>query len=256
MPTLLELQRAVRGDLLGQNEEAAPYVVPAGLTTAARLSVYRNTMFGALTKALRLSYPAVDLLVGQEFFDQAARIFSENEPPRGACLDEYGGGFAEFIAHFRPAASLPYLPGVARLEWAVSGALHAPDVAALDLSCLSALGPADRGRVAFVPHPSVSLVHADCPVDAIWRAVLAGDDAAMAAIDLGSGPVWLLVQRCATRVDVLRISEREWRFAALLCAARPLQAALDEVPDLDASAALAGHLAAGRFTGFSLDQAP
>jgi hypothetical protein len=256
VPTLLELQRAVRDDMLAQSGEADPYIVPHGLTPAARLSVYRNTMLGALTTALRLSYPVVHRLVGAEFFDGAARIFIEKEPAHCACLDEYGGGFAEFLARFPPTASLPYLPGVARLEWAVSRALHAPDVAALDLSCLSALGPADRGRVAFVSDPSVGLVHADCPVDAIWRAVLARDDAAMAAIDLGSGPVWLLIQRCATGIDVTRISEREWRFAALLCAGRPLQTALEEVTDVDASVVLAAHLAAGRFTGFSLDQAP
>ena len=104
MPTLLELQCAVRGDLLAQNGEADPYVVPDGLTPGARLSVYRNTMLGTLTTALRLSYPAVYLLVGGEFFDQVARIFGENEPPRGAWLDEYGGGLAEFLARFPPAA--------------------------------------------------------------------------------------------------------------------------------------------------------
>jgi len=104
-----------------------------------------------------------------------------------------------------------------------------------------------------VPHPSVSLVDADCPVDAIWRAVLARDDAAMAAIDLGARPVWLLVQRGEAGINVVRITEREWRFAALLCAGRSLPDALDEAPDLDASAALAGHLAAGRFTGFRLE---
>jgi len=35
-----------------------------------------------------------------------------------------------------------------------------------------------------------------------------------------------------------------------------LQAALDEAADIDTSAALAGLLAAGRFTGFRLEAAP
>jgi hypothetical protein len=92
-------------------------------------------------------------------------------------------------------------------------------------------------------------------VDAIWRAVLAQDEPATAAIDLGSGRVWLLVQRLETGVDVMRISKAEWRFAAQLCAGLPLEAALDTASGLDAAAALAGHLAAGRFTGFRLDAA-
>jgi len=93
-------------------------------------------------------------------------------------------------------------------------------------------------------------------VDAIWRAVLAQDDAAMAAIDLGSGPVWLLVQRLETGVDVMRISKREWRFATQLCSGRPLQAALDMAPGLGAATVLAGHFAAGRFIGYRLETAP
>jgi hypothetical protein len=255
VPTLLEIQRVVGRSLLAQNGEADPYVVPDKLTPGARLSVYRNTMLGALTTVLRLSYPAVHRLVGVEFFNGAARIFIEKEPPLSAFLDEYGAGFAEFLAHFPPAASVFYLPGVARLDWAVSRALHAPDVSVLNLSCLAELDPAEHARIAFVPHPSVDLVQADCPVDAIWRAVLARHDAAITAIDLESGPVWLLVQRYVTGVEVARMSEREWRFAKLLCAGRPLQAALDEVPDLDAAAELAGHFLAGRFTGFRLNAA-
>jgi hypothetical protein len=43
--------------------------------------------------------------------------------------------------------------------------------------------------------------------------------------------------------------------AIQLCSGRPLQAALDAAPGLDAVTALAGHLAAGCFTGFTLETA-
>jgi hypothetical protein len=144
---------------------------------------------------------------------------------------------------------------VARLEWAVNQALHAPDEEPLDVTRLSALEQSDDDRVCFVPHPSVSLVSADCPVDAIWRAVLAHDDTALAAIDLAAGPVWLLVQRLTTGVEVTRIDERAWRFAAELFAGRPLGAALRSAGILDAPPLLAEHLAAGRFIAFGLDDA-
>ena len=257
VPTLLEVQRALRRSLVEHDDgEAAGYILADGLASEGRLNVYRNTFIGALTTALRLAYPAVHRLVGPEFFEGTTRIFIEKEPPRGAYLDEYGSGFPEFLAQFRQAASVAYLPDVARLEWTVSRALHAPDVEALDLSRLVAVDPADHGRIAFVPHPSVGLVQADCPADTIWRAVLAQDDAAMAAIDLGSGPVWLMVQRFATGVEVTRFSKQEWRFANRLCVDQPLQEALDDASGFNASAALAGHLAAGRFTGFRLETAP
>ena len=254
-PSLLELQCAMRASLVVHDDRGiSAHVVDAGMSPAERLDVYRSTFASVVTKALRLSYPAVHRLVGAEFFEGAARIFIEAHPPESACLDDYGEKFADFLSDFEPAASLAYLPEVTRLEWAVNRVLHAPDVEPLYPHRLAALAEAERARVSFVPHPSVSLVSADYPVDAIWRAVLAQDDTALAAIDLDAGAVWLLVQRLATGVEVRRMSESAWRISAALFAGRPLAAALDEAPDTEASALLADHLAAGRFIDFSLNE--
>jgi hypothetical protein len=253
MLTLLELQRAVHRSLVARDDEAAVrHILADGLAPEARLNVYRNTFIGTITTALRLSFPAVHRLVGAEFFESAARIFIEEGPPRCAYLDEYGADFPGFLENFRPAASLSYLSGVARLEWAVSRALHAPDAAALDISRLSMIDPADHDRIILVAHPSVGLVRADHSVDDIWRAVLAQDDAAMAAIDLRSGPVWLFVHRLETGVDVGRLCEPAWCFMAAICAGRPLQDAIDSAPGVDAAVSLAEHFAVGRFVGFEL----
>lgn len=253
MPKLLELQRAIFRSLIEHDDTAAAGCIIADLLAPqARLNIHRNTMIGGLTTALRLSYPAVHRIVGAEFFESAARIFIEAQPPESAWLDAWGARFPEFLASFKPAAALPYLPGVARLERAVSRALHAPDVAALDLSRLSRIDAAIQERIAFVPHPSLGLVCAEYPVDAVWRAVLDRDDAAMAAIDLDAGPVWLLVERPETGVEVVRTSEAMWRFTQALCAPRPLQTAIDAAPGIDAAVALANHLAAGRFVDFEV----
>lgn len=256
MPTLLEIQQAVgRSIIAGDDAPAAHYILADGLPPEARLGIYRNNFTGTLTAALKLCYPAIHRLVGAEFFEGAARIFIAAEPPHRADLDAYGGGFAEFLAGFAPAAVLPYLAGVARLEWAVSCALHAPDMEPLDLARLAAI-IAEYHRVAFRPHPSVTFVAADHPVDAIWRAVLAQDDDAMVAIDLDAGPVRLLVERRDTGVEVTRLEEPAWRFATALCASRPLQTAIAAAPEVDAATLLAQHLATGRFVGFELVDGP
>jgi hypothetical protein len=253
-PSLLELQRAMRLSLVRREDrDTAAHVLADGIDPAARLGVYRNTFASVLTRALRLSYPAVERLVGAEFFEGAVRAFIEEQPPRSACLDDYGAGFADFLARFAPAASLEYLPDVARLEWAVNCALHAPDTEALDVAVLAALAEKDLARVRLTPHRSASLVHAGHPVDAIRRAVLDRDDAALAAIDPAAGPVWLLTHRTETGIEVSRLSERGWRFTEALFAGRPLHQALEEAPCAEVQALFAEHLAAGRFAGFSLD---
>ena len=56
MPTLLEVQRAMRRSLVEHDDgEAAAYILADGLAPEARLNVYRNTAIGALTTALRLA---------------------------------------------------------------------------------------------------------------------------------------------------------------------------------------------------------
>lgn len=252
-PSLLELQRAVCRSVLARDDAgAAAYVVADGIEPAARLGIYRNTFASVLTNALRLSYPAVHRLVGAECFEGAVRLFIEEQPPRCADLDEYGVDFSEFLAQFSPVAALAYLPGVAQLEWVVSRALHAQDAEPLDVTRLAALTEDEQAHVCFAPHPSVGMVRADHPADTIWRAVLDQNDAALASIDLASGPVWLLVQRAEAGVDVNRLSEAAWRFTVALLAGHPLHRALEEARCADAQALLAEHLAAGRFTGFSL----
>jgi hypothetical protein len=252
-PSLLELQRAVRRSVVAHDDaDACSYIVGDGIEPAARLGIYRNTFASVLTNALRLSYPAVHRLVAAECFEGAARLFLQEQPPQCANLDGYGADFPEFLGRVPPVARLSYLPDVARLEWAVSRALHAEDAEPLDVARLAALSEDEQARVMFAPHPSAGHVRAEHPADSIWRAVLAQDDAALAAIDPAAGPVWLLVHRAETGVEVSRLSECAWRFSVALFAGRALHQALDEAQCAEAQATLTEHLAAGRFSGFSL----
>ena len=254
MPSLRDVQDAVRRGLLHDaGADALACIAASGLAPGQRLGIHRNTLLGALTRALTLSFPAVHRLVGADFFEGAADVFARERPPRCADLNAYGDEFADFLQRFGPAATLAYLPDVARLEWAVNRALHAPDVAALDASVLAAAASADPGRVCFTPHPSVGLLSSAFPVDTLWRAVLHQDEAAMAAIDLRSGPVHLMVHRRADAIEVERLEEDPWHFASLLLGGQTLSTTLAAVPYVDATMLLAGHLLAGHCTQFHID---
>lgn len=255
-PSLRDMQQAMRRSLLGHDDSIAAFVVDDGVAAAERLGIYRNTFVGVATGALRLNHPAVARLVGDDFFDATAQAYVVRHPPASAWLDQYGDAYADFLAQWQAAASLPYLADVARLEWAVGRTLHAPDAAAVDaatLASLAARAPEAQASVRFDPHPALQLVRTATPADAIWRAVLDRDDAALAAIDLAAGPSWLLVERSDEGVDVVSMHEAEWYFTLALCTGKTLQQALDAVaeePDFDATSLLAQHFAAGRFTGF------
>jgi hypothetical protein len=251
MPTLLEMQQAMQTSLLRRDSRAVAAMLAAQVPSD-RLDIYRNTFVHTLTRALRLGFPVTARLVGDDFFDGAAQIFMAERPPRAAWLDLYGSEFPEFLRSFPQAASIAYLGDVAALEWAVNGALHAADAAPLDIAALGAVDATDQARICFVAHPSLRLLRVDYPAEMIWRAVLDGDDAALAGVDLGCGPRYLLVERRSTAVEVECLDEHAWHFLSRLCAGSPIEAAVLDGDEFSCAAALAGHLASGRFTSFAL----
>src|SRR5258708_40197920 len=80
VPTLLELQRAMRASLVDRNDGPAAAMLAENVP-ADRLNIYRNTFVTGVTKALRLSYPAIHRLVGDDFFEGAALSFIPQHPP-------------------------------------------------------------------------------------------------------------------------------------------------------------------------------
>ena len=224
MSTLREIQRAVARSICSPDDgEALGHIADDMTAPADRLGIYRNNAAITLVGALRIAYPAVEELVGTEFFEGAARIFIERHPPRTAYLNDYGSEFADFLGAFPAVAELPYLPDVARLEWAMSVALNAPDGPALDPATLAGLAASEHDRIRFVPHPSVRLLSVNYPADVIWRAVLGGDDAALAAIALTVEPLWLLVHRGDDGIAVRRLTQEEARLTAMLCSGSALR---------------------------------
>lgn len=253
MPSLREIQLTMLKAILNRDDaDAAAHIVTGGIAPANRIAIYRHTFESSLTKALRLAFPAVDKLVGTEFFDGAAMQFIHERPPHSGYLDEYGGEFADFLEAFPPAFSLKYLADVARLEWAINRAIHAADARALEVSSLTKFDDAAHERLRFTPHPSLGLLRLDWPADVIWRAVLDDDDAALGALELVRGPIALIVQRSEEGIDVSRVSDSAWRFTYDLCGGRPLGDVIEAHPEVEAPIMLAELLSNGRFAGCEL----
>ena len=84
----------------GRYASLAGAVRPGRIPAEEALAVHRNTALHGLINALRLSHPTVDALVGEDFFDQAARAFIEAQPPSSAWLTGYGEGFADFLQSY------------------------------------------------------------------------------------------------------------------------------------------------------------
>jgi len=143
----------------------------AQLTSQPGFKVYRNTVLKACVDALAANYPTIVRLVGEEWFRSAALIHACAEPPENVCLIEYGRGFAGFLSAFGPAAELPYLGDVARLDRYWSECHIAADEAPLEAGMLAALGEVDLLQSALRPRASVRWHWcANQPAYSIWQA--------------------------------------------------------------------------------------
>jgi hypothetical protein len=232
MPTLRELQSDFGAALLGGDATAVKRAVCADeLAPDARLAVYRHHVFTSLTAALESTFPVVARLVAPRFFRYAADRFIREHPPASPCLSEYGAALPEFLARFEASRHLAYLPDVARLEWAMNVALHAPDVPALPAEALLEAPP-------LALHPSVTLLDSPWPIDLVWRGSQegAGDE----PVDLDVGAVSLQIWRASDDVMFRRLdpAERAFRQAlagtATLAAAAEAALAIDQAVDLPA----------------------
>lgn len=254
MPALRELQSAFGAFLLSAAEDAVlPHIAEDGFAAEERVRIYRNGCRSTLIAALRLTYPAVERLVGRDFFDAAAGAFALAHPPASGYLNEYGADFAGFLAGFEPAAPVFYLPDVARFEWALSVAANAPDAPFLEPAALAAVDPADHAVLRLEPHPTVRLVLLAFPADRIADAVIAGDEPAMAAIDFSDGPVAIVVHRGPAGVEAQRLDADAYGFLSRLCAGESLGALASAAPER-APALLADQLAKGRLTAFRIER--
>src|SRR4030088_261014 len=107
MPTLLELQNAIQRSLVHRENHTVSAMLAVHVSQD-RLDIYRNTFLQSLTKVLRLCFPVVQRLVGEEFFEGTVQVFIAEHPPKAAWLEQYGGEFPGFLRTFPPATSIAY----------------------------------------------------------------------------------------------------------------------------------------------------
>lgn len=219
MPTLRELQAGFRAAMLDGDASGVEAAVRGdGLGVDARLAIYRHHVLTSLTAALETTFPVVVRLVDARFFRYAADRFVREHPPLSPCLAEYGAALPDFLARFEPSRHLAYLADVARLEWAMNVALHAPDAEPLPPEAL-------RESPALALHPSVTLLASSWPIDTIWRANQ--DGAGDITIDPDTGAVRLQVWRTADDVVFRRLDSASFIFRHTLATTTDLTAAAD-----------------------------
>lgn len=217
---------------------------------APGLTVYRNTIAKGCADALVAQFPTLVRLVGEAWLGAAAVEFARAHPPRTASLLGYGQDFPDWLATFPPAADMPHLAGVARLDMLWTEAHLAADAPALAPDALTGLDAGDLARLNATPHPATRIARFEATIPSLWRALQA--ETPPEAFDLEASPEALLFVRPSLDIDhrvvgpgVVALIEASGDGASL---ARAGALALAAEPSLALDRAFAELIALGAFT--------
>ena len=229
---------------------------PHGKSALKRFAVYRNNVAVSLIDALSGIFPAIQRLVGEDFFRDMARIYISGEPPRSAVMFEYGGGFAAFLERFEPVSSYPYLPDVARLEKAWLAAFHSADADPLQPDALGVIPPENLAETRFTVHPATHIVQSRFAAVSIFSA--SREERPLEGIKPAT-PESGLVTRPFDTVEVRQLPAGAAEFFRALIEGAPFGDAAGQTmaghPEFDLPAAISAMLEAGVFSACSVGQA-
>jgi hypothetical protein len=251
---LVERQRGFAAALLDPVLPMPDGVIgPDGEPDSKRFAVYRNNVVVGLIEALKDAFPAVHRIVGDEFFRAMARAYVMVEPPRSPIMLNYGAGFPNFIWSFEPAAALPYLADVARIERAWTEAYHAPEASPIDPGAFIAISADQLPAIQLMLHPSLRMVRSQFPALTIWQMNVA--DGVPAPVDLAGGGEDALIVRPVTDVEARSIPIGTLEFIQALVDGKSVLAALKGAlvanSRFDLSANLADLMRAGALVGYN-----
>jgi hypothetical protein len=248
-PALRELQAAFAAHILGNGQDdLAACVVGDSIPAAARLQVYRHHVFYSLATVLGGTFSTVQALVGEDFFRGMAHDFVAKDLPDQPVLTEYGQGFADFIAGYEPARELLYLADVARLDWALNVAFHAPFVPHLRAADLADVPPERLASMPLRLAPGTAVLRSPHPIERIWQASQPGST--VETVD-ATGSSRLLILRRADDASFVPVSEGEAVFLLALADGgtleRAAEAGLASDPAFDLTTSFARLLALETF---------
>lgn len=173
MTTLAAQQQALLAALFDRPSiDAIKNIAAHARFTGVRgLKAYQTNGHAAAERSVQAAYPVLTQLLGAESLCALARAFWHAHPPARGDLAQWGGGLAEFMQASDQLVDEPYLPDVARVEWALHCSASAPDQAS-DPASFALLMQHDPADLQLLLVPGCAVVQSAWPVASILGAHL------------------------------------------------------------------------------------
>jgi len=211
------------------NEHSASRLIKpsATLSSLERIDIYRRGYHARLIDCLLDDYPVLAHALGEAAFEALCRRYIAQHPSSGPSLNYFGRHMGD-LCRSEPLPEPGFAADLARLEWAIVLAIHAPTSEAIGFEDLSQV-PSERWPGArFRVNPSLEILHLDYPANAYLQAYRRGEPMELP----GARPTSVAVYRTGRSVWRLELEPTLVTLVESLAKGATLEAGLAEVQAL------------------------
>ena len=200
------------------------------------LKAYQSNGHMLAERALHAAYPVLAHMLGEASFADLARAFWHAHVPQCGDVSQWGEALAEFVRGSEQLQDEPYLPDVARAEWALHRCTFAHDQDA-DLGTLALLTTEDPQALVMNLAPGLVTLSSTWPLASLLLSHLDGSPSfAEVGEQLKSRHAQdVVVWRCGYQPKLRLALAGELPVLRALQAGQALEPALQATPDLDFS---------------------
>lgn len=169
---LRELQEQFQTHLLSGDERIAQRIVDTPCVNAStRLRIYADAYRLRLLEALRVDFPALHTLAGDEEFERIGRAYIDAHPSAHFSIRYFGAQLAAFLRGNERWRSVPVFAEMAAFEWSLGLSFDAADSPLVGVEDMAAIPPQDWGRMRFGLHSSMQRLDLRWNVPVLWKAI-------------------------------------------------------------------------------------
>jgi hypothetical protein len=242
--SLHEMQRrmlaALRGEELQHGLDWLDAGDARGPSALDRLGIHHNNWRAGFRKALALSFPVVERLVGEPYFRRLAADFQDQVPSRSGDLNRIAAPFPAYVAARFAATEFAYLGDMARLELLCQQVQGNEPQTPAGIGLLAGRPLDECARFRCRLQPNARLLESRYPISRIWLANQS--HSTPETIDLNDGGEQLLLVGSAAGVELHCLRPGEYALLQALgtgqCLGDALAMAVAAVPDLQLATGL------------------
>lgn len=211
MHNLAAIQTDIKDIILGKNTSSQFIKPTENISAHERLMVHINTVFENFISSLRITYPGVWRLIGEDCARSVALAYGHDyrNLTSRAEINEFGGKFPEFLRVFASTKHLKYLPDFAHLELLKSKSYSAQKQNAISLETIQNYFESDIENCKMEFNNSIFFFQSNFPLMNIQELL---DNSNLSELNLQKQTCFIIVCRVSGCIKTLYLTQKKWQF--------------------------------------------